>query len=68
MLSRWQHVKAALQGLDSLMSAPTERPQGRQFVERPVMAGAYRCEGVRSKQSEDGAEIVNIDALTIDSG
>ena len=68
MLSRWQHVKAALQGLDSLMNAPTERPQGRQFVERPVMAGAYRCEGVRWKQSEDGAEIVAIDALTIDSG
>ncbi|WP_421910765.1 type I secretion system permease/ATPase [Marinobacter sp.] len=68
MLSRWQHVKAALQGLDSLMNAPTERPQGRQFVERPVMAGAYRCEGVRWRQSEDGTEIVIIDALTIDSG
>ncbi|MBE1183381.1 hypothetical protein IH741_27185, partial [Escherichia coli] len=34
ILGRWQHTKVAMEGLDQLMSAEQERPQGKRFVHK----------------------------------
>lgn len=67
ILGRWQHTKVAMEGLDQLMSSPTERPAGMRFVRKERIAGAYRLEDVRV-QYGDGAPVVNVAALTINAG
>ncbi len=47
ILGRWQHTKVAMEGLDQLMSAEQERPQGKRFVHKERLQGHYRLEGVR---------------------
>ncbi|WP_447553328.1 type I secretion system permease/ATPase [Vreelandella sp. EE22] len=68
ILTRWQHVKVALEGLDDVMKAPVERPQGRSFVHKATLAGAYELDGVKLSYQQDGPLALNIDALTIAAG
>ncbi|HEP8726298.1 TPA: ATP-binding cassette domain-containing protein [Pseudomonas aeruginosa] len=39
ILGRWQHTKVAMEGLDQLMSAEQERPQGKRFVHKERLQG-----------------------------
>ncbi len=67
ILARWQHTKVAMEGLDQLMSAPSERPAGKQFVRKQGFAGHFRMEGLQLRHGE-GAPVVDIAALNIEPG
>ena len=41
VLSRANLTRAAMKGLSRFFAAPTERPLGRQFLDRPRIAGAF---------------------------
>lgn len=44
--TRFHHARSALQGLNSIMNLPTERPPGKQFVNRPGFEGAIEFQNV----------------------
>ncbi|MBZ5486526.1 type I secretion system permease/ATPase [Halomonas aquamarina] len=68
ILTRWQHVKVALEGLDDVMKAPVERPEGRNFVHKATLAGTYELEGVKLSYQQEGPPALNIEALNIAAG
>lgn len=68
LLARWQHVRAAMEGLDTIMKLPVERPADRHYVRAPAMAGAYRLENVTYRHDPEAAPVVNIAALKIGQG
>lgn len=68
ILARWQHVKVAMEGLDSLMKAPVERPQGRLFARKPSLHGHYRLEEASLRYEEEGPLVLDIKSLEIAAG
>lgn len=68
LLSRWQLVRAAMEGLDNIMKLPVERPADRDYVRAPVIAGAYRLEQVEFRHDPDAAPVVAIPELAIQKG
>ncbi|MFC5342832.1 type I secretion system permease/ATPase [Brevundimonas staleyi] len=68
ILARWQHIKVALEGLDQLMSAPVERPVGRQFTRLPEISGAFELQGVEVRPTPEAAAILQIPKLAIGAG
>ncbi|WP_110686612.1 type I secretion system permease/ATPase [Salinicola aestuarinus] len=67
LLARWQHVKAAIEGLDDMMSTPTEETTG-QSVHKPHLRGDYRLEEVVVRHDENAPPALNIGELTIAAG
>lgn len=67
ILIRWQHVKVALEGLNSLMEAPIEREPGRQYVHKQIK-GRYTLEGVQYNYTKDSLPALNISKLEIKAG
>ncbi|WP_110657759.1 type I secretion system permease/ATPase [Salinicola halimionae] len=67
LLARWQHVKAAVEGLDELMQAPNEQGVG-QKVRKPRLKGDYHLEDVVVRHQEDGPAALQIDELSIRAG
>lgn len=67
ILGRWQHTRVALEGLDQLMNAAQERPNGKRFVQKERLYGHYRLDGVRLNHGE-GPAAVDIQALEIQAG
>ncbi|HEL3864020.1 TPA: type I secretion system permease/ATPase [Stenotrophomonas maltophilia] len=67
VLGRWQHTRVAMEGLDQLMGAEQERPQGARFVHRPRLQGAYQLHDVRLALGE-GPWVVDVHALSIAPG
>jgi len=68
VLVRWQHVKVVLEGLDDLMTAPVERPQGRLFARKDKLRGDYDIEGLKLFYSPDAPPALNIAKLHITAG
>ena len=68
IMSRWQHVKVALEGLDQLMSSPTERQSGRKFTRKPKLHGHYQLQNVEVRLGPDGPPVLNIQKLDIRPG
>lgn len=68
LLSRWQHVRAAMEGLDNIMKMPVERPADRDYVRAPNIGGSYRLEEVSYRHDPDAAPSVIIPALTVAKG
>src|SRR5690606_40696639 len=64
-ISRWQHVKVALEGLDELMKAPVERPAARHFARKPALRGHYRLEAVSLRYADEGPAALDLKALEI---
>lgn len=58
--------KVAMEGLDQLMSAEQERPQGKRFVHKERLQGHYRLEGVRLAHGDSPP--VDVQALNIRAG
>lgn len=67
ILGRYQHMKVALEGLNTLMAAPTERPAEKNFVRKDRIDGKYRIEELKL-QHGDGPVVVDIAALEIAAG
>lgn len=68
VLVRWQHVKVALEGLDQIMQAPTERPPGRQFAHKPKLDGDYSLENVKLTYGDEGSPALSIQKLVLKAG
>lgn len=46
-LTRLHQARASYRSIDALMNAPVERPAGRQWLARPILAGGIRFDAVR---------------------
>lgn len=68
IMARWQHVKVALEGLDQLMEAPTERPAERQFTRKPDLSGHYLLQNIEVRLSPDAAPVLTLPKLEIRTG
>ncbi|QDY70570.1 type I secretion system permease/ATPase [Qingshengfaniella alkalisoli] len=68
LLARWQHVRAAMEGLDGIMKLPVERPSDRHFVRASDMAGAYRLEDVSFRHDPQAPPVLAISNLQIKAG
>lgn len=68
ILVRWQHVKVALEGLESLMNAPMERPQGRKFARKSALEGHYVLEDIEFRYHEESPLALQIQRLEIKAG
>ncbi|MCU1715770.1 type I secretion system permease/ATPase [Pseudomonas sp. 5P_3.1_Bac2] len=67
ILGRWQHTKVAMEGLDQLMSAEQERPEGKRFVRKQHLYGAYQMHALRLSYG-DSAPVVDVQSLQINAG
>ncbi|WP_106639815.1 type I secretion system permease/ATPase [Allosphingosinicella vermicomposti] len=67
ILGRWQHTKVAMEGLDQLMAAPTERPAVRTFVRKEKLSGHYQMEKLQLRHG-DAPPVVDVKELTIRPG
>jgi ATP-binding cassette subfamily C protein LapB len=67
ILGRWQHTKVAMEGLDQLMSAEQERPDGKRFVRKQRLYGQYQLHAVRLAYG-DSAPVVDVQSLQINAG
>ncbi|ATG46185.1 type I secretion system permease/ATPase [Celeribacter ethanolicus] len=68
LLARWQHVRAAMEGLDKIMSLPVERPSDRHFVRAPNLSGAFALEEVTYRHDPSAPPVISIPALEIKAG
>ena len=68
LLARWQHVKVAMEGLDGLMNAPTERPAGRRFAHVERLQGHYSIEKLQMRYHAEGLPALDIPQLQIKPG
>ncbi|GHB34774.1 type I secretion system permease/ATPase [Salinicola rhizosphaerae] len=67
LLARWQHVKAAVEGLDELMKAPSEQGSG-QKVRKPHLQGHYQLEEIVVRHGEEGPAALQISELDLAPG
>ncbi|RGP35473.1 type I secretion system permease/ATPase [Pseudotabrizicola alkalilacus] len=68
LLARWQHVRAAMEGLDGIMKLPVERPADRDYVRAPNISGDYRLEDVTYRHDPEAAPCVIIPDLKFSKG
>ena len=68
LLARWQQVRAALEGLDRIMTLPVERPAGRHFVRAPAMQGAYRIEDLVFRHDKESPPVLQIGEMRVGAG
>lgn len=66
LLARWQHVRAAMEGLDAIMKLPVERPADRHFVRASEIKGQYRLENVTYRHDAAAPPVVSISELRIE--
>lgn len=59
VLSRWQNMKTALDGLDTVMASEQERHSDRQYLRRPRLQGGIKAQKV--KYSHPGSKLVGLD-------
>jgi ATP-binding cassette subfamily C protein LapB len=68
LLARWQHVRAAMEGLDRIMDLPVERPADRHFVRKDHLDGIYQLENVVYRHDPQAPPVISIDDLKIKAG
>ncbi|QIU90095.1 type I secretion system permease/ATPase [Yokenella regensburgei] len=69
VLARWQQVKAAKQGLDSIMQLPTETQRDERMVHQEIFHGHYVIENAQFRyHSEDQRVPLRIARLEIHPG
>lgn len=68
VLSRWQNMKTALDGLDTVMGSEQERDTKRTYLHRQRLKGRFTLQKV--KFSHQGAKMIGLDieALNIEPG
>ncbi len=67
-MARWTNVKAALTGLDAIMEAPQTEEEGRHYLRRDRLSGAYELRNVEFRYDPKAAPTVEIHALAIPAG
>ncbi|NHM20574.1 type I secretion system permease/ATPase [Tritonibacter mobilis] len=68
LLARWQHVRAAMEGLDGIMNLKVERPDDRHFVRASNINGAYRLDDAVYRHDPEGPPVVSIHNFEIPAG
>ncbi|MBU2867306.1 type I secretion system permease/ATPase [Pacificibacter marinus] len=68
LLAKWQHVRAAMDGLNEIMKLPVERPTDRHFVRSANMAGNFHLQDVVFRHDPQAAPVIAIPELKVASG
>lgn len=63
IFARWQQMTASLSGIDAIMAAPQDRPQGRSFVHRPRLGGEYAFHEIAFGYDKDSPPALEIASL-----
>ncbi len=67
-LARWSNVKAALDALDKIADAPQDMEEGRTYLRRETLTGAFELREMTYTYDEDGQATVDVPALSIPAG
>jgi ATP-binding cassette subfamily C protein LapB len=67
-LVKWTNVKSALEGLDAIANARQHEEEGRHYLRRSRLAGAYELRNLEFRYDAQSAPIVEIGALAIPQG
>jgi len=67
-LARWQQVKIALQGLESIAHSEQERPAEKKFARRANLIGNIDLNKTQFRYADDDALALNVDRLIIEEG
>lgn len=68
VLTRWQHARVAMQGLDSIMQLPADGTADRQPVHCPVLHGDYSMHNAAFQHTVDSPAVLTIQTLNIKAG
>ncbi|AJE48854.1 ABC transporter-like protein [Celeribacter indicus] len=68
LLARWQHVRAAMEGLDAIMKLPVERPSDRHFVRAGAIGGTYALQDVVFRHDPQAPPVIALPELRIAAG
>jgi len=68
LLSNFEQSKTAYIGLDNIVKLPQERPQDKQFVERPAFIGKIEFKNVSFKYPDDDRFALQDATFTINHG
>jgi len=68
LLSNFEQSKTAYMGLDNIVKLPQERPQDKQFVERPSFIGKIEFKNVSFKYPDDDRFALQDATFTINHG
>nr|WP_234990360.1 ATP-binding cassette domain-containing protein [Aquimixticola soesokkakensis] len=67
-MARWSNVKTALQGLDAIVQSPQEQAQGRSYIRKEALQGAFELRGVEFHYDADSAATVEVAGISIKAG
>jgi len=67
-MARWSQVKAALGALDAVALAPQDQDEGRTYLRRDKLPGAFELREVVFRHEENGPRTIDIPALAIEPG
>ena len=67
-LARWANVKAALDALDKIAEAPQDTEEGRSYLRRETLQGAFELREVSYTYDEGSNATIDIPALSIKAG
>ncbi|MEQ6889486.1 type I secretion system permease/ATPase [Halomonas sp. CS7] len=68
LLAQYHQSSTALQSLDAVMERPVERPDGKVFIDRPVLRGEIRFDKVSLRYPEAERDALRDVSLTIEPG
>ncbi|MFY0990708.1 type I secretion system permease/ATPase [Halomonas sp. C05BenzN] len=68
LLAQYHQSSTALQSLDSVMARPVERPEGKQFVNRPVVRGEIRFDKVTFRYPDEERDALRDISLQVEPG
>ncbi|WP_108446589.1 type I secretion system permease/ATPase [Halomonas denitrificans] len=68
LLAQYHQASTALQSLDAVMERPVERPDGKAFIDRPVVRGEIRFDKVSLRYPEAERDALRDVSLTIEPG
>lgn len=68
ILARWTNVKAALEALDTIVDATQEKEEGRSYLRRETLSGAFEIHEMEYRYDSDGAPVLDVAGLGIKPG
>lgn len=67
-MARWSNVRTALEALDTVAEAEQDHAEGRAYLRREALTGAYDLREVTYVYDEDGGHSLDIPALRVKPG
>lgn len=68
LISNYEHVKVTFNVLDNIMKMPVERPNGKEFINRPNLTGKIEFRNVSFNYSGSEENVLNNVSFTIEAG